>query len=87
MILNSRIADRLCQKDGVSYDTVGAVRVEGRKDDKNSMLNVYAIYAPENAEKIQSGFKEEIERFIKDGINAADFENIETKKILKRLIS
>ena len=29
---------------------------------------VYAIYAPENASKVQKGFSEEIERFIADGI-------------------
>lgn len=66
--LNSRIAGRLRQKDGVSYGAGGRVNVDGNKDDKKSSIMVYAIYAPENDSKVQLGFKEEIARFIKDGI-------------------
>ncbi len=66
--LNSRIAGRLRQKDGVSYGAGGYVGVDSNPKDKNSSITVYAIYAPENAAKVQRGFSEEIERFIKDGI-------------------
>lgn len=66
--LNSRIAGRLRQKDGVSYGAGGYVSVDSNPKDKNSSISVYAIYAPENAAKVQRGFSEEIERFIKDGI-------------------
>jgi len=73
--LNSRIAGRLRQKDGVSYGAGGGVGVDGAKDDKNSSAYIYAIYAPENAAKVQLGFKEEIERFIKDGITEEELTN------------
>lgn len=73
--LNSRIAGRLRQKDGVSYGAGGSVSVDGAKDARNSSVNIYAIYAPENAEKIQLGFKEEIERFVKDGITEEELKN------------
>lgn len=66
--LSSRIATRLRQQDGVSYGAGGQVRVDADKSDKNSSMLVYAIYAPENAAKVETGFKEEIGRFIKDGI-------------------
>ncbi|PIA80740.1 hypothetical protein BFR04_16145 [Gaetbulibacter sp. 4G1] len=66
--LNSRIAGRLRQKDGVSYGAGGRVSVDGDEKDKKSSILVYAIYAPENASKVQKGFSEEIERFIADGI-------------------
>ncbi|WP_111306867.1 M16 family metallopeptidase [Confluentibacter sediminis] len=66
--LNSRIASRLRQKDGVSYGAGAQVSVDIDKNDKNSSILVYAIYAPENAVKVQTGFNEEIARFIKDGI-------------------
>jgi len=66
--LNSRIANRLRQQDGVSYGAGGGVSVDTDKDDSNSSIYIYAIYAPENAEKVQKGFQEEIEHFIKDGI-------------------
>ncbi|TNJ46108.1 insulinase family protein [Tamlana fucoidanivorans] len=67
-VLNSRITTRLRQQDGVSYGAGGYVNVDADEKDKRSAIVVYAIYAPENALKVQRGFKEEIERFINDGI-------------------
>ena len=66
--LSSRIANRLRQQDGVSYGAGSGVNVDDNAKDKNSVMYVYAIYAPENAAKVQLGFKEEIDRYIKDGI-------------------
>ncbi len=74
--LNSRIAGRLRQQDGVSYGAGGNVGVDGDKKDKNSSMYVYAIYNPENASKVQQGFKEEIARFIKDGITEEELTNV-----------
>ncbi len=73
--LNSRIATRLRQQDGVSYGAGGGVNVDGDKEDKNSGMYIYAIYAPENESKVQQGFKEEIARFIKDGITQQELED------------
>ncbi|MCF8274460.1 MAG: insulinase family protein [Flavobacteriaceae bacterium] len=73
--LNSRIANRLRQQDGVSYGAGGAVRVDDNKADKNSMAFIYAIYAPENAAKVQTGFKEEIARFIDGGITEEELKS------------
>ena len=67
-VLKSRITTRLRQNEGISYGAGGYVRVDDNDKDRNSSMLVYAIYAPENASKIQKGFREEIERFIKDGI-------------------
>ncbi|SDH89256.1 M16 family metallopeptidase [Winogradskyella thalassocola] len=73
--LNSRIATRLRQQDGVSYGAGGGVNVDGGKDDRNSAMYIYAIYAPENEAKVQQGFDEEIARFIKDGITEQELED------------
>jgi zinc protease len=73
--LNSRIATRLRQQDGVSYGAGGGVNVDGDKDDKNSTMYIYAIYAPENDSKVQKGFNEEIARFIKDGITEQELDD------------
>ncbi|WP_163514547.1 M16 family metallopeptidase [Gelidibacter japonicus] len=73
--LNSRIAGRLRQKDGVSYGAGGNVGVDSNKDDKNSSMYIYAIYAPENAAKVQQGFKEEIARYIAEGITEEELKN------------
>lgn len=73
--LNSRIAGRLRQKDGVSYGAGGNVNLDSNKDDKNSSMYIYAIYAPENAAKVQQGFKEEIARYISEGITEEELNN------------
>lgn len=73
--LNSRIADRLRQKDGVSYGAGANVNVDSDKKDRNSSMFLYAIYAPANLDKVQLGFKEELDRFIKDGITEEELSN------------
>jgi len=73
--LSSRIANRLRQQDGVSYGAGGAVSVDGSKEDKNSSVFIYAIYAPENAAKVQKGFEEEIDRFIDQGVTQEELTN------------
>ncbi len=73
--LNSRLADRLRQKDGVSYGVGANFSADGDKEDKNSSFFVYAIYAPSNYDKVQLGLKEEIDRLIKDGITQEELDN------------
>ncbi|MFD0795995.1 M16 family metallopeptidase [Maribacter chungangensis] len=73
--LNSRIADRLRQKDGVSYGAGAGFQADGDTEDQNSQFYIYAIYAPANYDKVQLGFKEEIARFIENGITQEELEN------------
>jgi zinc protease len=85
--LNSRIAGRLRQQDGVSYGAGAGISVDGDKNDKNSSMYIYAIYAPENADKVQLGFKEEIARFIKDGITEEELKNAVTGWVQSQNVS
>lgn len=85
--LNSRIADRLRQKDGVSYGAGGRVNVDPDAADKKSSILVYAIYAPENAIKVQKGFSEEIERFINDGITDDELDVAVTGWVQEQAVS
>jgi len=73
--LNSRIAERLRQKDGVSYGAGAGFQADFNADDQNSSMYLYAIYAPENYNKVQQGFSEELDRFIKDGITEEELKN------------
>ncbi len=73
--LNSRLADRLRQKDGVSYGVGANFSVDGDKEDKNSSFFVYAIYAPSNYDKVQLGFTEELDRLINEGITQEELDN------------
>jgi len=73
--LNSRIADRLRQKDGISYGAGGNLNADTDQDDQNSQFFVYAIYNPENLEKVQLGFREEIQRFLEEGVTEEEVKN------------
>lgn len=64
--LKSRMADRLRQKDGISYGAGSALHLNPYEP--NSDLLLYAIYAPQNLEKLKTGLAEELGRFVQAGI-------------------
>lgn len=66
--LNSRLATRIRQKEGLSYN-IGSGFSAGSLD-KNGQFIVQAIYAPQNAAKLEAAIKEEIARALKDGFTA-----------------
>ena len=68
--LNSRLATRIRQKEGLSYG-VGSQFSSGSLDNVGS-FNAYAIYAPENVTKLEAAFKEEIQKVITDGFTAEE---------------
>jgi zinc protease len=63
--LNSRLATRIRQKEGLSYG-VGSQFAASPLDDSGTFLT-FAIYAPQNAAKLEAAYKEEIARVLKDG--------------------
>jgi len=70
--LNSRLATRIRQKEGLSYG-VGSSFNAGSLDPVASFF-AYAIYAPENAAKLEAAFKEEINKVITEGFAAEEVE-------------
>jgi zinc protease len=63
--LNSRLATRIRQKEGLSYG-VGS-QLTASSLDKSGSFATYAIYAPQNSAKLEAAMKEEIARALKDG--------------------
>jgi len=63
--LNSRLAMRLRQKDGLSYGAGSFINISDF--DERASLGAYAICAPQNLAKVEVGFKEEVARLLKDG--------------------
>lgn len=68
--LNSRLAVRIRQEEGLSYG-VAAFFSASPLDESGSFAS-YAIYAPENVEALESAFREEIERMLDDGFEAEE---------------
>lgn len=74
--LNSRLATRIRQDEGLSYG-VGSF-FNAREEDENAVFGAYAIYAPENAKKLEQAFKEEIAKVIESGFTAEELEAAKT---------
>lgn len=68
--LNSRLATRIRQKEGLSYG-VGSQFNAGSLDPVGSFF-AFAIYAPENAEKLEAAFKDEINKVVTAGFTAEE---------------
>ena len=66
--LNSRLAVRIRQKEGLSYG-VGS-GLESGTQDVSGRFTVFAIHAPQNTAKLETAVREEIERARKDGFTA-----------------
>ena len=70
--LNSRLAVRIRQKDGISYG-VGSGLGAASLDEVGS-FSANAIYAPENVLRLESAFGEEMGRLLKEGITTEELE-------------
>ena len=81
--LNSRLATRIRQKDGLSYG-VGS-QIVARPLDRSGQFVTFAIYAPQNAARLEAAFKEEIARMLKDGFTAAELNEARSGYLQQRL--
>jgi len=63
--LNSRLATRIRQKEGLSYGVGSSLYVTAL--DKAGTWQFYAICAPQNADKVVKAMEEELARALKDG--------------------
>jgi zinc protease len=68
--LNGRVPQRLREKEGLSYGAGTFLRA-GPFEDNGAVIG-YAISAPENAPKVEQGFKEELELAVKKGFSDAE---------------
>lgn len=68
--LSSRLADRLRQKDGLSYGVGSWLRANAL--DNAGEWGVYAIAAPQNVGKAEAGIREEVARALKDGFTTKE---------------
>jgi zinc protease len=68
--INSRLATRIRQKDGLSYGISSGLSAATKE--KDGAFRVNAIAAPQNIAKVEVAFKEEMERALKDGFTAEE---------------
>jgi zinc protease len=68
--MNSRLAIRIRQKDGLSYMVDSGMSADSF--DKVGSFTIYAICAPRNVAKVEEDAKEEIERALADGFTSEE---------------
>jgi zinc protease len=83
--LNSRLAVRIRQKEGLSYG-VGSQFAASPLDKSGSFL-AFAIYAPQNAAKLEKALREEIDRVLKDGFTEQEVQEAKSGYLQSRQVS
>lgn len=81
-ILNSRLAVRIRQKDGISYG-VGS-NFSSSAMDESGQFFAFAIYAPENVGKLEAALKEELQKVVTSGFTADEVEAAKKGWLLDR---
>jgi len=69
---DSRLWNRIREKDGLSYSVYSAV--QWNPQEANSEWIAQAIFAPQNREKVERAFQEELTRALQEGFTQAEFE-------------
>lgn len=80
--LNSRLAVRIRQKEGISYG-VGSFLQASSTDDR-AVFGSYAIYNPDNKAKLQAAWKEELNRMINEGITEEELKDAKSGYLQSR---
>jgi zinc protease len=83
--LNSRLAVRIRQKDGLSYG-VGS-QLSASPLDKAGAFTTSAIYAPQNQARLEAAFQEEITRVLKDGFQEKEIAEAKSGWLQSRQVS
>jgi zinc protease len=68
--LNSRLATRLRQKEGLSYGVGAGLSVQ--TFDKYGQFTASAIYAPQNVDRLTRAYREEMDKIIAEGFTAQE---------------
>ena len=69
---SSRLTDRLRHKGGLSYGAGSGFNASAL--DTSARLTIYAIGNPANMPKVETGAKEELERWVSGGVTAEELE-------------
>ena len=83
--LNSRLATRIRQKDGLSYSVGLGLQVSSL--DKNGRFLVQAIYAPENRARLEAAVADELALALKDGFTEEELKAAKTGWLQSREVS
>ena len=81
----SRIPDRIREREGLSYAI--QTYLAPSSFEANTPMYLYAIFAPENRDRVRKGVAEEMARALKDGFTEAEVATAKTALLQARRIS
>ena len=79
---SSRLWERLRQKDGLSYGVGSFFRPN--PFEPNSTMTLYAIFAPENLDRVRTGFADEVGKALKDGFTDTEIAHAKSGMLEER---
>lgn len=71
-VLNSRLAERIRNQEGLSYAVQSII--QGHPVDPAGQFLAVAIFAPENVDKVEAALIEELEKVLRDGFTPEELE-------------
>ena len=83
--LSSRLGDRVRQQEGLSYGVSSGLGAEAKDD--YLFFYVFAITNPENVPKLKSVIREELDRWLADGVTPAEVEAAKTSYLQKQRVN
>lgn len=81
--LNSRLMERLRQKEGLSYG--GGSSINPGSFDRAGSFTISAIAAPQNLAKVDASVRSELERVLKDGFSAEEIARAKSGLLQQRV--
>lgn len=81
--LNSRLAERIRNKDGLSYGVGSQLQVSSAS--RGSAWTVFAIAAPQNIAKVEAAMKDELARALRDGFSTEEVERAKSGALQQRV--
>ena len=84
--LKSRLADRIRQREGLSYGVGAGLRADDSRvgRDDNGSLTVQAIAAPQNMAKVEAALREELARLVADGVSEQELRDAVAARMVQR---
>lgn len=83
--LHNRLADRIRQKDGLSYGVGSSLLVGGRDRAAAWVIGAYA--APQNVDHVETDVREELDRLLKDGFGERELDDARRGVLQSRLLA
>ncbi|HEV7991355.1 MAG TPA: pitrilysin family protein [Gemmatimonadaceae bacterium] len=84
-MMNSRLMTRLRQQEGLSYGAGSQLSIQAL--DRAGIFLAYAIYNPQNVDKVTTGIREELQKALSTGFSAKEIEAAKPSLLQQRMQS